>query len=293
MSEQDEPGHRPRRVRKAREPKSHSRWLERRGAVASARRPDEVTLPAPAAAPVPVVVAAPVPVVEAAPAEASFDEHAADFFGAGDQSPVLAHLDLDDDAEASARAEAVARAAARRRSLARPVLGVVLVSLLLCVAGFVRSVAKGTSTNVFPPAAVLGETTGAVPLAIPGASSAVIANAEPPSGAVPPASSETPPSAEARVNAAPVNAAAPTAAPNPARALREEARAALERGAGAAAISAGQRSVAVDPTDAEAWLILGAAYQQAGQEAAAQAAFASCARLAKRGPVGECASFAP
>ena len=81
-----------------------------------------------------------------------------------------------------------------------------------------------------------------------------------------------------------------THAPPPAEAriARENARTLLEKGAGTDAIVAGRTSVALDPTDAEAWLVLGAAYQVVGNWQEARSAFQSCVRLAKRGPIAEC-----
>jgi hypothetical protein len=66
---------------------------------------------------------------------------------------------------------------------------------------------------------------------------------------------------------------------------------ALEKGRTADAIEAGERSVALDPGDAEAWLILGAAYDQRGTYAKGRACFQSCVDLATRGPRGECAAL--
>jgi hypothetical protein len=66
---------------------------------------------------------------------------------------------------------------------------------------------------------------------------------------------------------------------------------ALEKGRTADAIEAGERSVALDPGDAEAWLILGAAYDQRGTYAKGRACFKSCVDLATRGPRGECAAL--
>ncbi len=54
------------------------------------------------------------------------------------------------------------------------------------------------------------------------------------------------------------------------------------------AIAAGERSTVADPTDAEAWLVLGAAYTDQGSFAAAQRCYHSCATEAKRGDVREC-----
>jgi Flp pilus assembly protein TadD len=65
---------------------------------------------------------------------------------------------------------------------------------------------------------------------------------------------------------------------------------ALERGRVAVAIAAGERSVALDPGDGEAWLILGAAYQQKGSTADARRCYRACVE-AERGPKGECAAM--
>jgi hypothetical protein len=86
-----------------------------------------------------------------------------------------------------------------------------------------------------------------------------------------------------------------TAAQTGDKSAREEKRAsqrALERGKTGDSIAAGERSVALDPGDAEAWLILGAAYQQKGDLTNMRRAFKSCLEQATRGPKGECAQFA-
>jgi hypothetical protein len=90
----------------------------------------------------------------------------------------------------------------------------------------------------------------------------------------------------------PTETAAPTE-PDPKAAAREKhaSQLALERGKAADAIAAGERSVALDPSDAEAWLILGAAYQEKGDAANARRSFKSCLSEGKRGPKWECAQF--
>ncbi len=99
-----------------------------------------------------------------------------------------------------------------------------------------------------------------------------------------------------------VEAATPAAAPAPAPVAKTEpvagaltaaqekveSRKALERGKAGLAIEAGERSVALDPTDGEAWLILGAAYQEKGNVKDARRAFQSCTKEGKRGPISEC-----
>jgi Flp pilus assembly protein TadD len=81
--------------------------------------------------------------------------------------------------------------------------------------------------------------------------------------------------------------------PDPAQAAKEKtaSRIALERGRLGAAIEAGERSVALDPTDGEAWLILGAAYQTKGNAKDARRCYKTCIEQAKRGPRGECAAM--
>ena len=69
---------------------------------------------------------------------------------------------------------------------------------------------------------------------------------------------------------------------------KNDARRNLERGKLAEAIEAGERSVATDPQDGEAWLLLGAAYQEKGKTAEARRAYTSCLKEGKRGPLGEC-----
>jgi hypothetical protein len=65
----------------------------------------------------------------------------------------------------------------------------------------------------------------------------------------------------------------------------------LEKGHTEKAIEAGERSVALDATDAEAWLILGAGYDQRRAYAEARRCFATCVQQATRGPRGECAAL--
>jgi cytochrome c-type biogenesis protein CcmH/NrfG len=96
------------------------------------------------------------------------------------------------------------------------------------------------------------------------------------------------PEAPSPAQAVPVPVAVPVLPAETAVQEREAARRSLERGKIHDAIAAAERSTALDPTDAEAWLILGAAHQELGHEGAARGAFHSCTSSAKRGPVSEC-----
>ncbi|HEY1958503.1 MAG TPA: hypothetical protein VGH28_22955 [Polyangiaceae bacterium] len=69
---------------------------------------------------------------------------------------------------------------------------------------------------------------------------------------------------------------------------KQAAKAALERGSNGAAIAAGERAVALDGSDAESWLVLGAAYQAMGNVGQAKRCFHSCISQGKKGPVSDC-----
>jgi tetratricopeptide (TPR) repeat protein len=104
------------------------------------------------------------------------------------------------------------------------------------------------------------------------------------------------PVASAAIPPPPAESAAPVASAEAASAVttksaaeeKDDARKSLERGRTQDAIDAATRSTALDPTDADAWLLLGAAYMERGKAADARAAFASCAKGATKGPVREC-----
>ena len=76
-----------------------------------------------------------------------------------------------------------------------------------------------------------------------------------------------------------------------AKAEKRAAQRSLESGKVALAIEHATASVQADETDAEAWLLLGASYQEKGQIAKARESFSSCMKLAKHGPKGECAAM--
>ena len=76
-----------------------------------------------------------------------------------------------------------------------------------------------------------------------------------------------------------------------AKEAKAKARSSLEKRKIADAIEAGERSVKLDPTDGEAWLILGAAYQEKGNITEARRAYSSCVKEGKTGPRTECAKM--
>jgi hypothetical protein len=69
---------------------------------------------------------------------------------------------------------------------------------------------------------------------------------------------------------------------------KQAAKAALERGSNGAAIAAGERSVGLDPSDGEAWLVLGGAYQAMGNTGQAKRCYNACVSQGKKGPIGDC-----
>jgi Flp pilus assembly protein TadD len=85
----------------------------------------------------------------------------------------------------------------------------------------------------------------------------------------------------------------PPPAPVSAAQLIKQAQLALDSGKTQAAIQLATRASQQSPDNAEAWLTLGAAYDAAGNAAAAKNAYKSClARAAAHPLVGECKALA-
>jgi hypothetical protein len=155
----------------------------------------------------------------------------------------------------------------RRQRLANYVKGAVAVSGFLCLAALVRvglvhraeSTAHAASAQMVSTAPA-AKVTEAAPVAVDPAPA--------------PAAEEAP--------AAPLKTASEE---------REDARKALELGKQQDAIDAAQRSLTLDPTDAEVWLILGAAQLDLGHRAEAHDAFLQCSKQAKTGNTYECGAM--
>jgi Flp pilus assembly protein TadD len=96
----------------------------------------------------------------------------------------------------------------------------------------------------------------------------------------------------ARATAAAVPVAAGAKAGNDAAGSKlshtQQAQRLLEKGRSFAAIEAAKKATAADPTDAEAWLTLGAAYELSGNKGYARAAYKSCVTQGKGPRVSEC-----
>jgi hypothetical protein len=184
----------------------------------------------------------------------------------------------------------------RRGAFLRYVGIAVGVCAVLCLFAAVRFAVTRTNTEEAPAtAASAPATTTAAPASAGSAPAAALASAPAPEGAgAAPAASALASASPPAASAAPSPSAATEAPPEPgapqksAKEEREDARRALEKGKIQEAILAALRSTALDPEDADAWLLLGGAYQSAGKSADARTAYASCAKEAKRGEVREC-----
>jgi hypothetical protein len=187
-----------------------------------------------------------------------------------------------------------AAAAERRAHLSKYVKIAVGACVALCLA------AVGVSRMRAP-----SEDNAATPIAIAAdATHAAAAPAEPPTTA-----EQTTPSLEPAAATDPQPAAAdtstaqaqttdeapppePTVDPDAAKKEKRESQVALERFQLAKAIELGEASVAHDPSDAEAWLILGAAYQAKGDMKNARRVFNACVKEGTGNRRHECAQFA-
>lgn len=264
---------------------------------------------------------------DASAAPADLDE---EFFRTSSVPPVSAPKAILELETRDPRAEQIASAAARARRahLAKYVKAAIAVSLVLCLAAVLRVAIR---RNHADPETVAMAATSPRPLsappvapAPPNPEPAVAADPSLPSDPTPAIEPTADPAAAAATQPAKIDeppppvAAAPTseltpatvaagdapspepvaapdapAEPDPKAAKKEKlaSQIALERGKNDAAIEAGERSVKLDPTDGEAWLILGAAYQAKGKALDARRCFTACLKEGKRGPKGECAAM--
>jgi tetratricopeptide (TPR) repeat protein len=176
---------------------------------------------------------------------------------------------------------------ARRRALRRYVATALAVASVICVAAIVRGAVARTDREPPPARAASVPSTGPPVEAPRPAAPPPAPEAPPPEPVVEPFVTASPTAPVA----APVASVPPEPDPLAAREAKKIAQRALDRGKVAEAIEAGERSVALDPTDGDAWLVLGAAYQLRGATAEARRCFSSCVRQGTRGPRGECAAL--
>jgi hypothetical protein len=207
---------------------------------------------------------------------------------------------------------------ARRAKFAPIVKWVVLGAVLLGLGGLVKhKIAQGDQETAaremaeyaatHAPASTTREdnpATAPAPAVMPGVQGAASGEAPVPSALPKPTEGLAAPAEGTEVHEAPVPAVGssavaavasvsppPEAESAPAKTAAQEKRDCqvfLDRGAFGKAVEAGQRSVAVDPSDGEAWLLLGAAYQSLGRAGDAKRSFSACLKQGKKGPLAEC-----
>jgi tetratricopeptide (TPR) repeat protein len=225
-----------------------------------------------------------------------------DFFSEADVSRHLAaeSVDATDALTVPDKAKRKAEPAVieRRARFARYVKWAVAGAAIVCLAAVARTSMTSKATPPPPVAATEPARTSepaapkaAEPAATPATTATEVAAAEAPPAAAPtesPSASVAPTAERATPRTEDSTVAAAT---GDAKEEKTKARMLLERRKVAEAIEAGERSVALDPTDGEAWLILGAAYQEKGNIAAARGAYSSCLKEGKSGPRHECAKM--
>jgi hypothetical protein len=214
------------------------------------------------------VVAPPVAVAEPEPAPPdgrAFDEDDERFFVAEDSlapTELVVAVPAEDDDVRPFPVDSP-----RRRAFARYVGAVVILAAAMCVAAFTSHASRSVA------AAAAASPVAARPVVV---TTPVLAPA---------------PVAFAAARAPDPTPSATVADARAAQDARELARHALERGELARAVSTGIESVELDPTDAEAWLVLGAAEMASGKHRDARATFTACTKVATRGPRHECAQM--
>lgn len=185
----------------------------------------------------------------------------------------------------------------RRARFVRYVTWAVGISAVVCLAAVART-AFSPKDKLAPTAAA------AVPIVKDEAKPAAVAVADPPkteAKEAPPAA-DAPKTEEAKTEEAkpeetkpeetkPAETAVAAPVEGDAKAEKKACKHALERGKLKDAVEAGEKSVAIDPTDGEAWLLLGASYQEMGKLAEARRCYTACVKEGKTGPRHECAKM--
>lgn len=166
----------------------------------------------------------------------------------------------------------------RRARFAKYVKWAVAGAAVVCLAAVARSgfTSKSTASSGSVQSApiVAPEAKAAAPAAQPVAEPKPVVEAKP---------EEAKPAADAKPEEA-----KPEEIVGNAKEEKAKSRSFLEKQKLADAIEAGERAVKLDPTDGEAWLILGAAYQEKGNMAEARRAYGACVKEATTGPKIEC-----
>ncbi|HEY2517286.1 MAG TPA: hypothetical protein VGI39_40715 [Polyangiaceae bacterium] len=164
----------------------------------------------------------------------------------------------------------------------------VTITVVVCAGLLLIAIGRLTVSSSRPAVAPAPTAVAEVPQAAAPPTVAAAAVPIPP----PPPASPIPPVPDPAASAPVASASAAPAEPGKtAEEERKDAQHSLEHGKAKDAVEAALRSVQLDPTDASAWLLLGASYLELGKGADARAAFTSCTKEAKKGPVVECRSM--
>ncbi len=223
-------------------------------------------------------------------------------FGLRGGDPNLAAMDDSEDPRALERQRALMSPAARERRarFAKYVAVAMGVSLVLLAAAVVKTSLPASPSESLAKVALAGPAQAPSRSASPAPVAAPPAPVRSEATPVQPLTQPTPDVAIEPLPSSSAVAVAPPSVPPPIPAAplggatkeREASRFALERGDLGTAVASGERSVALDPSDGEAWLVLGAAYQARGELAQAKRCYRACVEQGTRGPKAECRAMA-
>ncbi len=232
-------------------------------------------------------------------------EHEEQFFADAENKPVTSGMSGGFDVIDPKRAHKMTAAAqARRAHLTKYVQGAVAVGLVICAVAFIRmklppadrdgvhAASNAFTTEVVVPAVKTPEPvkqpdpTAVVQQVLEGAP--ITGNIQDTTAAD---AKATELEAKDAASSSPIGVTDNTVKPKTAWQEKATAKAALESGNNGTAIAAGERSVALDPSDGETWLVLGAAYQASGSVTQAKRCFNACISQGKKGPIDECKSM--
>lgn len=227
------------------------------------------------------------------------DLHEDKFFSDGEH---VVHAIVEDDWDLSkvkSQRKAAPEVVERRHRFTRWVRWAVAGAAVVCLAATIRTVATKPVSASASKASAAAVTQPLVKAEAPKAEAPKAEEA--PKVEAPKAEAVTPPSQEAQTEAPTTKAEEPKAekADEPKAAPTDDdiktavtqkraAQQSLERGKLDDAIASSEKAVELNPTDGEAWLILGASYQQKGKLPEARKAFKACTEQGKKGPIGEC-----
>jgi len=228
------------------------------------------------------------------------DEH----FFARDSSPPMADEEDDDETVKERALRQTPEVRARIARAQRIVMGLVGAAALVTFAGLGSKALRQTPSAqavaaASPRSALVAEAPKPLEAKVELPKAPAPTNLEAPKAAEPtkveePVKVAEKPAEPTKVEVAPApapSAADPATPTKTALEEKKDSQRALDRGKSKDAIASGERSVALDPADGEAWLILGAAYQEQGKMTDARRCYQACLKEGKRGPKGECAAM--